>query len=635
MLFTSGSTGRPKGVPIRHRNLSEYVAASLERYALTPECRVSQHYALTFDPSVLDMFLAWGSGATLVVPSREEELTPISFVNERGITHWSSVPSVISLARRMRTLTPGVLPGLQVSIFAGEQLTLDQATAWADAAPGSVIDNLYGPTELTITCTAYRLPSERSAWPRTPNGTVPIGRPLPHLEAVVRASGEDGGEGELCVRGSQRFPGYLDPRDDEHRFLKGAPPDLAEVAGRPADGDWYRTGDRVRWWEGELLHLGRIDDQVKVRGHRIEPGEIEGVLRGHDGVAEAAVVPVEADGDGGVEIHAVYTGLQGLGDDLRAAVEAVLPPYMTPSGVHHVPAMPVNENGKTDRRRLAADLRRRLRRGAARTEPLAGGGQGAGPGLGELALAAAKAGRDQVVARLGAVRAHRDQAAGDHHDRDPVTAADLASDEAIRNVISAARPRDSWLTEESGHRPGTSGLRWVVDPLDGTVNVTHGIDRFAVSVAVESERDGDVLAAAVVLPATGHWLAVSHGVATSSLSRPVRVTGRDPGSALISFAVPSSSPARAAAYRCFAELAGRVQDLRNSGSTVCDLVAVATGELDGFVSIDPKPWDVAAGLALVEAAGGTSRRWRKPDGRHVLVAGGPATVAAVSGWLDD
>ncbi|WP_344876022.1 inositol monophosphatase, partial [Nonomuraea antimicrobica] len=259
----------------------------------------------------------------------------------------------------------------------------------------------------------------------------------------------------------------------------------------------------------------------------------------------------------------------------------------------------------------------------------------AGPGLVELALAAAVVGQHQVVARLGAVRAHRDQAAGDHHDRDPVTAADLASDEAIRNVISAARPRDSWLTEESGHRPGTSGLRWVVDPLDGTVNVTHGIDRFAVSVAVESERDGDVLAAAVVLPATGHWLAVSHGVATSSLSRPVRVTGRDPGSALISFAVPSSSPARAAAYRCFAELAGRVQDLRNSGSTVCDLVAVATGELDGFVSIDPKPWDVAAGLALVEAAGGTSRRWRKPDGRHVLVAGGPATVAAVSGWLDD
>ncbi len=638
VLFTSGSTGRPKGVPIRHRNLSQYLASALDRYRLTPGCRVSQHYALTFDPSVLDMFLAWGSGATLVVPLREEELTPVSFVNERGITHWSSVPSVISLARRMRTLTPNAMPNLRTSLFMGEQLTLDQAAAWADAAPGSVVDNLYGPTELTVTCTAYRLPGERSAWPRTPNRTVPIGRPLPHLQAAVRtdggASGADGAEGELCVRGPQRFPGYLDPRDDEHRFLRGTPPELAELTGRPADGDWYRTGDQVRWWEGELLHLGRVDDQVKVRGHRVEPGEIEGVLRRQHGVAEAVVVLVDGDRDGG-ELHALYTGPPGLERALRAAVEAALPPYMVPAGVHHLRTLPVNENGKTDRRRLATEVRRRRRALADGTERAGRTERTGAAGLGDLALAAARAGRDQVLAHLDMARGRRPDTAADQHDRDPVTAADLASDQAIRDAISAARPRDSWLTEESGHLAGTSGLRWIVDPLDGTVNVTHGLDRCAVSVAVESERDGEALAAAVVLPLTGHWLAVSHGVATTSLSRPVRVTDRDPGSALLSFAVPSPAPARAAAYRCFSAIVGRVQDLRNLGSTVCDLAGVATGELDGFISIDPKPWDIAAGLALVEAAGGTFRRWRRSDGHQILVAGGPAVVAAVSGWLVD
>ncbi|MEO3755838.1 amino acid adenylation domain-containing protein [Streptomyces sp. B6B3] len=639
VLFTSGSTGQPKGVPIRHRNLSEYLAAGLERYTtLTPGCRMSQHYALTFDPSVLDMFLAWGSGATLVVPLREEEMTPVSFVNERRITHWSSVPSVISLARRMRTLTPGAMPNLRVSLFMGEQLTLDQAAAWADAAPGSVIDNLYGPTELTVTCTGYRLPADRAAWPRTPNGTVPIGRPLPHLEAVVRAD-DDGGanggdaEGELCVRGSQRFQGYLDPRDDAHRFLRGGPAGLAEVVGRPADGDWYRTGDQVRWWQGELLHLGRVDDQVKVRGHRVEPGEIEGLLRRQPGVQEAVVVLV--DGGGRSELHACYLGRPGLDGELRAAVRAALPPYMVPAGIHHRRTLPVNENGKTDRRRLATELRRRPRPGAddQRHRP-AGPAESASPGLGELALAAARAGADQVLARLDVARERRAAGGRDRHDRDPVTAADLASDRAIRDALRAARPHDASLTEESGHQAGTSGLRWIVDPLDGTVNVTHGIDRCAVSVAVESERDGAALAAAVVLPLTGHWVAVADGVATSSLDRPVRVTDRDPGSALISFAVPSSAPARATAYRRLTELVGRVQDLRNLGSTVCDLAGVATGELDGFVTFDPKPWDVAAGVALVEAAGGGCQRWRLPEGHQVLVAGGPAVVAAVRRWLD-
>lgn len=252
-------------------------------------------------------------------------------------------------------------------------------------------------------------------------------------------------------------------------------------------------------------------------------------------------------------------------------------------------------------------------------------------GLGDLALAAARVGGREVLAQLTDGTARRSWATDGRHDRDPVTAADLASDEAIRTHVRAVRPQDSWLTEETGHTAGTSGLCWVVDPLDGTVNATHGIDRFAVSVAVQSERDGEVAAAAVLSPTSGDWLLLSGGVVTGS--RQAGVTEPHPRRALISFAVPSSTAVREMAYTWLGAVASRVQDLRNSGSTVSDLADVATGRLDGFVSIDPKPWDVAAGLALVRGAGGTDRRWRRPDGRVVLVAGGADVVAAVNGWL--
>jgi amino acid adenylation domain-containing protein len=344
-LFTSGSTGRPKGVPIRHRNVDAYLAYCLDRYRVGPGCRLSQTFDLTFDPSVFDMFVAWGGGATLVVPQPDEVLTPVRFVNDRGITHWFSVPSVISLARRMRMLSPGAMPGLRLSLFAGEQLTLDQARAWAASAPGSVVENLYGPTELTVTCTGYRLPADPRRWPVTGNGTVPIGTVHPHLDALLLAeSGAPGNEdGELCLRGPQCFDGYLDPADDAGRFV--------EHAG----ARYYRTGDRVRREDGELVHHGRLDDQVKLHGYRIELGEVEMVLRSHPGVQEAVVLAL---GEGsGTCLEAVYTGRDELAAELTERCGQRLPGYMVPARIQHVTAMPTNANGKTDRRRIATLVR--------------------------------------------------------------------------------------------------------------------------------------------------------------------------------------------------------------------------------------------------------------------------------------
>lgn len=348
-LFTSGSTGRPKGVPIRHRQLADYLTYCIDRYGIAPGSRMSQTFELTFDPSVFDMFVTWGGGGAVVVPQREDLLNPARFVADRRLTHWFSVPSVVSLARRLRALPPGSMPTLRWSLFAGEQLTVEQAHAWARAAPMSTLENLYGPTELTVTCTAYRLPRDPADWPVTSNRTVPIGRPYPHLEATVHDGDRPARDGELWMRGSQRFDGYLDPADNASAFV---PADgTGEVAGAPGVADWYRTGDRVRWQDGELVHLGRLDDQLKINGFRVEPAEVEAALRAVTGVLDVAVVGVDG-GDGRLRLNAVYCGERRPEGTLLAHLRGHLPPHMVPARVRYLSELPKTANGKVDRRLL-------------------------------------------------------------------------------------------------------------------------------------------------------------------------------------------------------------------------------------------------------------------------------------------
>ncbi|MET9254026.1 AMP-binding protein [Streptomyces sp. NPDC003717] len=371
ILFTSGSTGAPKGVPVLHGNVAPYLAHVIERYEVGPGSRLSQTFDLTFDVSVFDMFTAWGGGATLVVPSRDEILAPVRFVNDRRLTHWCSVPSVISFARRMRALRPGAMPGLRHSLFAGEPLTLQQARAWQAAAPASRLENFYGPTELTITCSEFGLSPDPADWPATANGTVPIGHVYPHLEhRVLDAAGRPAEEGELCVRGPQRFPGYLDPADNAGRFwdLDGDRPADPAGATPPTGGPdagpatavparmWYRTGDRVRPADPHgYLHLGRLDHQVKVDGYRVELGEIESALRDHPDVHDAVVLALPT-AHGGTELHAVCTGTGPDPDVLLAALRGRLPSYMVPAFLHVRSELPLNGNGKTDRAALTAQL---------------------------------------------------------------------------------------------------------------------------------------------------------------------------------------------------------------------------------------------------------------------------------------
>ncbi|MEU7200478.1 amino acid adenylation domain-containing protein [Streptomyces sp. NPDC045470] len=355
LLFTSGSTGRPKGVPVRHRNVSPYVAYNIARYEAGPGCRMSQTFGLTFDPSVYDLFVAWGSGATVVVPDKDELYRPVDYVVRRRLTHWFSVPSLVTTAERYGNLPPGRVTTLRHSCFSAEPVTARLTARWHEVAPGSRIHNLYGPTELTITCTDHELAGGGTAATGSANGTVPIGRPYPHMEAVLLdEAGRPCDDGELCVRGAQRFDGYLDPADNAGRFVRyepGAPAAPYDGTGPLTRDHWYRTGDRVRREDGLLVHRGRLDNQVKIMGHRVELGEVEAAMRRHPEVTEAAVVAVTVKDE--VRLLAAYLGKEIRALEFGHWLRQHVPLHMVPRRIRRLEELPHNDNGKLDRQRLA------------------------------------------------------------------------------------------------------------------------------------------------------------------------------------------------------------------------------------------------------------------------------------------
>jgi acyl-CoA synthetase (AMP-forming)/AMP-acid ligase II len=177
------------------------------------------------------------------------------------------------------------------------------------------------------------------------------------LEGVLLTEeGVAADDGELCVRGSQRFDGYLNPAHDPGRFLKYEGENATITDGSPAPDDWYRTGDRVRVEDGVWVHLSRLDDQVKIRGYRIELGEIESVLRDHPRIHDVVVLALPRD-DESIGLYALYTGEPVPPPELTELASRRLPAYMLPQRYVYVEKMPVNVNGKIDRRRLAATIK--------------------------------------------------------------------------------------------------------------------------------------------------------------------------------------------------------------------------------------------------------------------------------------
>jgi amino acid adenylation domain-containing protein len=348
LLFTSGSTGLPKGVLVAQRNVNSYLHFVAARYCLNEADRCSQTFDMTFDLSAHDMFLTWKVGACLCCPTQKSLVNPGKFITDSRLTVWFSVPSSAVFMKRFGILTPGKFPSLRLSLFCGEALPAEVARSWAESAPNSIIENIYGPTELTIACTAYRWDPVTSP-PECENGLVPIGEPFDDMNALIVDENltpvPDGSAGELILTGSQVALGYWnDPERTKKSFV--VPPGLTET--------YYRTGDRVRRSgpNKPINYLGRMDNQMKILGHRVELGEVEAVLREESGLDGVVAVgwPVNASGADGVE--AFLEADQFDSNTLRERVAARLPTYMAPRRIHVLPRFPLNSNGKYDRGQL-------------------------------------------------------------------------------------------------------------------------------------------------------------------------------------------------------------------------------------------------------------------------------------------
>jgi len=354
VVYTSGSTGTPKGIACTHRGVAR-LARGADYLRLGPGDRVAQLSNTSFDAATFEVWGALLSGATLVGLEREVSLDPAALgaaIRERGLTTLFLTTALFNLVARAE---PAAFAPLAHLLFGGE--AVDPAAVrrvLAAGAPRRLL-HVYGPTESTTFATWHRVDEVPGH-----AATVPIGRALAHTTAHVLDAGmRPAADGELCLGGDGLAHGYVGrPGLTAERFV---PDPFSPVPG----GRLYRTGDLVRLdGRGELEFVGRMDAQVKLRGWRVEPGEVEAALRGHPAVADALALVREDDpGEPRLVAYAVPrhgssfdgtpvdgTTVDGAtGAALRAWLAERLPEYLVPAAVVPLEAFPLNPNGKVDR----------------------------------------------------------------------------------------------------------------------------------------------------------------------------------------------------------------------------------------------------------------------------------------------
>ncbi|MEV5511067.1 non-ribosomal peptide synthetase [Streptomyces orinoci] len=343
LIFTSGSTGRPKGVVVTHAGIAALSRTTQDRLAVTPDSRVIQVAAPSFDAALWEYIQTLTTGATLVVP-REQRLVGDDLARNLAcldITHVMLPPSVLAA---LPADAPRTLTGLRTVTVGGEACSPALAAAWA---PGRRFVNAYGPAETTV-CGTVSAPLSTG---HTPIGTAVDGNRLRVLdERLVPV--EPGVPGELYIAGPSLARGYLNRPDlTAERFV-------SDPFG-PAGTRMYRTGDIVRQGaDGQLDYLGRSDDQVKINGLRIEPGEITAAMEQHPGVGQAVVTAHRGkDGRQRLVGYAVPVPAGSPGpdaDELRAFLSDRLPEFMVPAVFLPLDSLPLTANGKLDKAALPA-----------------------------------------------------------------------------------------------------------------------------------------------------------------------------------------------------------------------------------------------------------------------------------------
>lgn len=343
IMYTSGSTGTPKGVMVPHRGVLDYAAWIVETFSLDKESVTGLQSGFHFDNSVFDLYAAAACGAKVVIIPEILFRYPgklLAYLEEKKVTCIFWVPTVMISAANCGALDGVRLPELKTVVFAGEVMPNKQLNIWRRALPGRVFANLYGPTEVTVDCTCYMVDREFSDME-----PLPIGYARPNMRVLVLR--EDGSEaapgetGELCVLGSQLALGYWNNPEETARVFVNNPLNPAFPERM------YRTGDLVsRDADGLLWFQGRRDSQIKLRGNRIELGDVETAARGVPGVKNTAAL---FDAENEQIVLFIETANEMPLRRFNLELGKHLPKYMLPGRLICMEALPLNANRKIDR----------------------------------------------------------------------------------------------------------------------------------------------------------------------------------------------------------------------------------------------------------------------------------------------
>ncbi|MBI9100034.1 MAG: amino acid adenylation domain-containing protein, partial [Spirochaetaceae bacterium] len=347
IIYTSGSTGKPKGVMVEHRNVVNLLYALLKRYQFTNSDTFLLKTAYSFDVSIFEIFGYFLGGGRLAILAPDEEKNPRQIVKamvKHSVSYLTFVPSMLDLFLTVVTKEDAdSIKTLKYVISAGEALKAKTIDNFFDIMSQYKIENLYGPTETTVYSTWSRLSDYKK------NKKIPIGKPISNITLYIVDKTLNllplGLPGELCISGIGLARGYLNrPELTEEKFVNNP-----FVPGTRM----YRTGDLAKWLpDGNIEYLGRIDNQVKIRGFRVELGEIEAQLLNHPAINQA-IVTLSENIQGGRSLVAYLVARADLDISfLKKDLGQNLPDYMIPAHFVFLHEMPLNSNGKTDRKAL-------------------------------------------------------------------------------------------------------------------------------------------------------------------------------------------------------------------------------------------------------------------------------------------